>query len=395
MIRRGSSFRESDPSSTLAEARRIASRCGITRVTEITQMDKLGMPVHASIRPSGLTLCVNAGKGLEVLDSQVGAYMEAIEYAVAEPGFCEIPSTEITAEVLSEALPTDVSLVDFCPRSGIHVNASELVQTLSCDSLDDGNSYQLPAQLILLPYIPRNRKNIFGGTTNGLASGNTVDEATLHALLEVIERDVLSFEKIRKTSILIHEDTLPEKILAYAVSWRRKGVNLFVREIPNEYNLPCYQAFIYEPYANDVNLATGSGLHIDSDIALVRAVSEAAQSRLSHIHGGRDDVVRFYSKFNILSAQELAAIERREVDKLSDSSKASAYLARKYDIEVGIEKALSDLLDNLRACGRKTFRFTFPLDAGISVVKTIVSGMEHVDATTKRIGPRFLKELLG
>jgi ribosomal protein S12 methylthiotransferase accessory factor YcaO len=36
----------------------------------------------------------------------------------------------------------------------------------------------------------------FAATTNGLASGNTRDEALLHALMEVIERDAVTLWKL-------------------------------------------------------------------------------------------------------------------------------------------------------------------------------------------------------
>ena len=72
---------------------RHAAKCGAdarenTRVTDITRLDWAGVPVYASIRPEAYpgSLCVNAGKGVTPLEAQVGAYMEAIEYAFAEYG---------------------------------------------------------------------------------------------------------------------------------------------------------------------------------------------------------------------------------------------------------------------------------------------------------------------
>ena len=86
VFRLSSSLREAPLEATLARARVVAAQLGITRVTEITRLDVVGVPVFASIRPDALpgSLCVNAGKGMSVDEARVGAYMEAIEFAFAD-----------------------------------------------------------------------------------------------------------------------------------------------------------------------------------------------------------------------------------------------------------------------------------------------------------------------
>ena len=70
---------------TVNHARSLARGLGISRVTDITRLDCVGVPVFASIRPDAQpgSLCVNAGKGITVGEARAGAYMEAIEYAFA------------------------------------------------------------------------------------------------------------------------------------------------------------------------------------------------------------------------------------------------------------------------------------------------------------------------
>ena len=46
--------------------------------------DKLPLEPPPTAAPG--SLCVNAGKGLRSIEAEVGAYMEAIEFALAEPG---------------------------------------------------------------------------------------------------------------------------------------------------------------------------------------------------------------------------------------------------------------------------------------------------------------------
>src|SRR5882762_3189265 len=86
MHRMTSSVRAVPLVETLARAQAMSGQLGISRVTDTTWLDRVGIPVFASIRPTAVpgSLCVNAGKGVHAVEAQVGAYMEAIEYALAE-----------------------------------------------------------------------------------------------------------------------------------------------------------------------------------------------------------------------------------------------------------------------------------------------------------------------
>ena len=74
------------------------------------------------------------------------------------------------------------------------------------------------------PATRAGRARYFGSGSNGLASGNSVLEATVHALAEVIERDVTSFHNARDASHLIQPQTLPEPIAGSARSPQRPGL---------------------------------------------------------------------------------------------------------------------------------------------------------------------------
>src|SRR3954447_17330325 len=85
-VRPTPSLRAVRPAVTRRRAREMARALGISRVTDVTRLDTVGVPVFASIRPDTQpgSLCVNAGKGLRADEARVGAYMEAIEFAFAE-----------------------------------------------------------------------------------------------------------------------------------------------------------------------------------------------------------------------------------------------------------------------------------------------------------------------
>ena len=56
----------------------------------------------------------------------------------------------------------------------------------------------VPASAVFHPYVSRLDLALFRTSTNGLASGNNLEEAVLHGLLEVVERDAWSLAEGRR-----------------------------------------------------------------------------------------------------------------------------------------------------------------------------------------------------
>jgi ribosomal protein S12 methylthiotransferase accessory factor len=301
MERLNSSLRTRTAADTLPRAQAMAARFGITRVTETTRLDLIGIPVFSSIRPDALpgSLCVSAGKGVAPIEAQVGAYMEAIEFGVVERRGQTGSRAGASRDLLGGNARPSI-LADCCP---VHGKLSILSGPLDCipsHDLFSGRDVLIPTELVAMPYRPQYGSRMYGATTNGLASGNTVDEATLHGLLEVIERDVLSFNHVRDTGIRLSDDGLPPVVEALATRIRAAGLPIVMRSLPNAFNLPTFDAYIFDPFASGPSIAWGSGCHIVPEIALVRAVAEAVQSRGTAIHGGRDDVLQAVQKTNQL-----------------------------------------------------------------------------------------------
>ena len=55
LCRLNSSYRSKRPARTLAIAEALMPKLGITRVTDVTRMDRLGLPVCISVRPRSAT----------------------------------------------------------------------------------------------------------------------------------------------------------------------------------------------------------------------------------------------------------------------------------------------------------------------------------------------------
>lgn len=386
-----SSLRSRPPAETLALATRLMRSLGISRVTDITRMDRLGVPVCASIRPRGLALCVNAGKGMNPLDARVGALMEAIEFAVAEPARSDWRSRWCRLADLEASWEGELDLARLAPRIGLDPPPDHPVEAIRCEDLTGGSDVWLPAELIFMPYGDDPSRLVFGWSSNGLASGNSIEEATLHALLEVLERDALAMNTVRDDSQWLPPFELPKPFRSSAEEWRRMGIQLSVRLVPSAVGLPCFRALLHDAGVDAIGLAEGSGLHFDRDIALARAICEAAQSRLSHIHGGRDDIAPFFAaRVGAGSLEESLAYR-----EAFDTTRQVAWddVPSSSDRPREIDALVRRLVERVRAAGfAQVLRHCFAVElGGLHVVRVVVPGCESIDRKLDRAGPRLVE----
>lgn len=79
----GYSDRICSPEQTWSRIEAILPRFGITRLSRLTGLDRLGIPVWNAVSPNARSIVINQGKGITDIDAKVSAAMEALERAVA------------------------------------------------------------------------------------------------------------------------------------------------------------------------------------------------------------------------------------------------------------------------------------------------------------------------
>jgi ribosomal protein S12 methylthiotransferase accessory factor len=204
-----------------------------------------------------------------------------------------------------------------------------LMDWLAGYDLQSGEEVMVPASMALFRYTPSapavNPFKYFH--TNGLASGNVIEEAVCHALCEVIERDAMSLAELRASAIPFHVLHLLRNSLAssgFAVpqipsdkfvddpsvfpdiditdvdfqpvtdlvtKFQDAGISLRVKDITSDIGIPTFNASSVEWVSHDYGyLAEGHGTHPDARIALLRAITEVSQTRAANIQGARDDL---------------------------------------------------------------------------------------------------------
>jgi ribosomal protein S12 methylthiotransferase accessory factor len=282
------------PADTLERIKPHLRALGITRCADVTDLDRIGIPVHCAIRPRGSTIQITNGKGLRPVDARVSALMEALELFHAERPWREPLRASLAelrcsggAAVRPDTLPgylTDRYFSDEFVSSWIE--AEELLS---------GGTVWLPASSVhIMPPI------LFDFSSNGLASGNDLVEATLHALYELIERDTISSTC---TNGIIRLDnpyfkcidlaSLRDETLALLVDkLRNANIKLVLLEVKNQFRVPTFWATLLDtkPFSSSSHISIGYGSHLSPVVAASRAITEAVQSRLTYIHGAREDL---------------------------------------------------------------------------------------------------------
>jgi YcaO-like protein with predicted kinase domain len=286
---RAGTHRVVDPATTLARVLPLAPRMGITRVAVLTGLDVLGIPVVAAMRPNSRSIAVHQGKGVTLDAAKASAVMEALETFHAET--MSLPLRLAARDELTAADPAAL------PRAAGRTPGDARILWVEARELMGGGNLFVPHELVTADYThpaPAG-SGFFQATTNGLASGNHWLEAVLHGLYEVVERDAIALwraggARARDARAVALDSVDGEVSAALLARYRTAEVVVRVWDVTSDILLPCFVALAVAPGGADgVEPELGSGCHADRDVALSRALSEAAQARLTRISGARDD----------------------------------------------------------------------------------------------------------
>jgi ribosomal protein S12 methylthiotransferase accessory factor len=376
---------------------------GVTRIAEVTGLDRIGLPVALAVRPNARSLSVSQGKGRCRNAAMIGAAMEALELAAAEALPAGLRKASLT-EIAASGLRT-ISLAQStrCRLERIH-RGDRLMWTEGTE-LGSGMPVQVPWSLVGIDYRPEpsGYHAGFQVSTDGLASGATEAEAVFHGLLELVERDASALLDFAPSEALAarRRSIGPED--ADLMKLRRMieaaGCRLAVIDMTTDIGLPAFTAIISDAANRDsANLSRyahsgGCGCHPDPKRAVIKAIVEAAQSRITRITGSRDDLPP--------SLYQQAEGEERDglVDlfALADAAEGEKRLALadawSGDAILGTQLVLTQLA----ARGiQEVVAVPVPNAFGIAVVRVIVPGLQtELTGCRSKLGPRALSAMLG
>jgi YcaO-like protein with predicted kinase domain len=283
------------PGETVARLQPRLGDFGITRIADVTGLDRIGLPVMMVVRPRSRSNAVSQGKGLDLQAATASGLMEAIETWHAERVEAEVIATRLELESVGAV----VDVGGLPPRRDRRFHAELPIPWVrGTDIGADDHPVWVPYELVHTDYEAK-RSRCFCASTNGLASGNTWAEAMVHAVAEVIERDALAVwhhaGRTRQAASRIDLATIDDlDCLEVIELLEAADLAVAVHDVTSDVGVAAFHVEIVERGERRATFfprpAAGSGCHPTRNIALVRALTEAVQSRLTYIASSRDDL---------------------------------------------------------------------------------------------------------
>ncbi len=292
------------PEEALARLLKVKSQLGITRVADITGLDIAGIPAVQAVRPLSRSNLVSQGKGKTLADATISTILESSETFFAE----RLDHFKVT---IASARELAVQPGHFARHMLDDVPAEwrdwQTAWTEATNRMT-GKPDIVPFEFVHTAYAvpPYQYDGIFRASTTGLAVSFDERDGVVHGVLECIERDAIAraldthgfFQRQRIDLASIDHPAVLELLATLA----SKGFLLGLWLAPSPVGIPVIWCHLMEDRPPETALlchpAEGSAASEDLAAAMLCAIYEAAQSRLTAISGARDDFSRHrYPKY--------------------------------------------------------------------------------------------------
>ncbi|MGH6891820.1 MAG: YcaO-like family protein [Dongiaceae bacterium] len=267
--------------------------CGITRLADITGLDRIGVPVAMACRPNARSVSVSQGKGLTFVAAAASALVEAMELYHAEDVLT--PVLYASAARMAESGQPMV-LEGLSRETEASLDPHRSFAWTAAQDLRSGRHAWLPHDLIHADLTGAQPPG--GGfiiSSNGLAGGNSRTEAAIHGLCEVIERDSTARwqaldRSLREGTRLDPGTIIDPDCTMLLERLEGTGFETALWSTTGSTGIASFHAALLDRRDPDGHPGAGDGCHLSPGIALLRALTEAIQTRLTYIAGARDDL---------------------------------------------------------------------------------------------------------
>lgn len=371
--------RISSPEETWEKISPLAKKIGVTRVANITGLDRIGIPVTVSIRPTAQTLATSSGKGISLITAMVSGLMESLELYCAEE--FELPFLHLSYNQLIKQVPA-MALEDlhYRSRSLFHPDWPER-WSLGWD-LFQQEEVAVPTLSVTMNsrFNAREPTELFSFqmSSNGIASGNHFLEALLSGIYEVIERDAVAChmyaaDTTRFFSPRVRLETIPyNSVQKLLDQLKRADIQPLLYDCTIDTKVPVFMTTIYDKRSTHIGCAKGYGAHLDPEVAMIRAITEAVQGRTVAIAGSRDDM--FPSHIELLRKCDTQDL-RKAYENVEATVDASIYHSEACKT---LEEEVHVLMKKLNHVGISRL-IVFDLtrnELGIPALRVIIPGLE-------------------
>ena len=366
------------PVETLSKIKPLLPAMGITRVADVTGLDRIGVPVIMVTRPNARSIAVSQGKGLDLDAAKVSGIMEAIEIHHAEHIRHPLKLASHN-DMLSSHDLVDLDRLPKLVGSNYHPDLPML--WIEGFDLLNGVPLWLPYETVHTNFtLPSpTGAGCFSPSTNGLASGNHLLEAACHAIFEVIERDAVTLSNVDPGTLTrLDLDTVRDPACREVL--RRldeAGLEGAAFDVTSDLGIPVFYATLLDCRVDVSHPGIGAGCHLAPEVALLRALTEAVQVRMTYITGARDDLSpdEFTSAGRSRKLAPVNTLMRRQEPGRAFSDTVSPPIGKTFTED------LACLLERLKTVGINQVAavdLTNPA-FDVAVVKVIIPGLEELD----------------
>jgi len=292
---------------------------------------------------------VHTGKGISLIQNRNSAVLEAIErycakYAMLDPFKMQVIGS--FNELKNLAIHPHQFQIPLARYSD-----KKKIKWIKAWSLTNNRQCLLP--LGFVSYIP------FG--SNGLAAGNCIEEAILHGIFELVERDIY-------TIMDLNEIVMPDvdcsnirnkKIKKIFADLDNSNIYYRIKYILNTHNIPTFGMYIKGRVANRVGYSHAVCSHLYKEIAFSRTVTEAIQV-----------FPRFVSEGKWLN---------KNTDHYTKPSKIIKFDEIRDSKNLDIKDAIDNCISIFKKQGLETFVVNHSLpNIDFSVVRVLVAGLQPI-----------------
>lgn len=382
-------FRLCAPDETYKLVQPHLAALGITRVACQTGLDRIGIPVWCAYVPNAKAIVIAQGKGLDDAAARISAVMEAVERVVATEPACKTQQT--SAKALALAGHRLDCLDCLIARHKQPLSPDEKITWAEGFHLLDADRVWLPFDALDFDRTCLSPR--FWQSSDGLASGNTPEEAVLHGLLERIERDALALWTVTgsrsRFGRRINPDHASPALQAVLTLIERAALQIALFDLTTDLQIPVVAALLAPKDSGaglrHVDITLGAGAALTASGAVLRAVLEAVQSRMTFIAGARDDLVPsvFQRPADLSHLAAFSAPFDVEISQMPSYSATSTTQALALVVRQLADRGISEL---------------FAVDLGpkhlpVSVVRVFAPELENPDGARRvRFGPRALSQ---
>jgi YcaO-like protein with predicted kinase domain len=377
------------PPDTIITAEEVFERIGVVRVEQINPNFTDGVPIFRLNEALVKAKChrqacqwappptplnnppkESFGKGMTVEQSKASAMMEAIERYCGQQFHHSRINHASYAEVHSFAVsPSEFVFPCLPPKCENCVERNKMCfQELKAVCREWTWGYSLikrapvlvPSAVVYYPYISESNISFMFNDTGGLSAGNTLEEAILQGIAEVIERDALYYAfnlgNLNHMPIVNIKDSKNRHTQKFLEVVPAEGIFAFyIRNERLGLDIPTFSAFVCYRMGNQRLFFGGSGTSLDPEVALLRALVELEQQKI------RQKVFIELDPANLVPHNRLEGRDAISPEKIINQSTGRM----KGDIELYLNRIAKSGTDVI------IVNLTHP-DIGIPVVRVVI-----------------------